>query len=172
MDNHPIRLLKHSFNLPVTIVRPFNTFGPRQSPRAVIPTIITQMLAGNVVKLGSLDTIRDFNFVKDTVNGFINIARNSNCEGEVINIGSGRGYSIKELFIIINSIIKKDVRLLIDNKRIRPAKSEVKALICNYKKAKKIVKYEPEYTLRQGLLETIEYFKRAKKTGKEAAYII
>lgn len=144
-----------SFNLPVAVVRPFNTFGPRQSARAVIPTIIIQTLTGKKLKLGSLKPIRDLTYVKDTVEGFIKIAESEKTIGEVVNIGTGHGVSVKELVDKIAKLLKKDLIIKCDKKRIRPGKSEVMRLICDNEKAKKITGWEPRYRLEEGLKETI-----------------
>jgi len=161
-----------SFGLPVVTVRPFNTYGPRQSLRAIIPTIIIQALMGNEIRLGALDPKRDFNFVKDTVSGFIQAASSDRCVGEVVNIGSGKAVSVQELFDLIKSLMKKDLRLLPDNKRVRPEKSEVMALLCNFDKAKKNIGYEPKFTLEKGLMESIDFLREHLHLFKEENYTI
>lgn len=150
-----------SFDVPVAIIRPFNTFGPRQSSRAVIPAIIAQLLAGRKeVRLGSLKPVRDFNYVKDTVAGFIRIAAKPAAIGQVLNIGSGRGYSVEQIFKIINKLTGARAKIKEDKRRIRPNKSEVKKLLCDYSLAKKTVGYQPEWTIEEGLEETIEFIRR------------
>lgn len=150
-----------SFGLPVTIVRPFNTYGPRQSARAVIPTVITQVLAGiKELKLGSLYTTRDFTYVKDTVNGFISIAGNDKTIGEEINIASGKGISIGEIARKIIDQIDPSVKIVVDKKRVRPKKSEVEHLLGSSKKIKKLTGWRPEYSLDRGLRETIGWFRK------------
>lgn len=145
-----------SFNIPLTIVRPFNTYGPRQSARAVIPTIITQLLAGKVeVKLGSLTPTRDFNYVKDTVNGFIEIGQSDETIGEEINIATQNEISIGELAKELIKQINPNARIICDEERIRPKKSEVNRLLGSNDKIKKLTNWEPKYTLRAGLAETI-----------------
>tara|TARA_Y100000022_G_scaffold197195_1_gene205303 strand:- start:2905 stop:3900 length:996 start_codon:yes stop_codon:yes gene_type:complete len=154
----------NSFDTPVTIIRPFNTFGPRQSNRAIIPTIITQILNGETnIKLGSLHPTRDFNYISDTVNGFFNALKTNGIEGKTINIGSNFEVSILEIVNIIISIINKKVKIHTDIKRVRPKKSEVDRLIADNSLAKKILNWEPKFYgkdgLREGLAKTIEWFK-------------
>ncbi len=149
-----------SFNLPVTIVRPFNTYGPRQSARAVIPTIITQLLSGiEEIKLGSLAPTRDFNYVKDTVAGFLSIAKNKNTIGEEINIASQREITIGELAQTIINEINPSARIVSDEIRLRPEKSEVERLLGCNDKVQKLTDWHPKYSLTQGLRETISWFK-------------
>ncbi|MEE4311962.1 MAG: SDR family NAD(P)-dependent oxidoreductase [candidate division KSB1 bacterium] len=148
-----------SFGLPVATIRPFNTYGPRQSSRAIIPTIISQMLTQDEIHLGSLEPVRDFNYVKDTVDGFIKIAESERSIGEVINVGSGKGISIGDLVTIIEDLMDKKITVITEEKRKRPANSEVMTLICGNKKAHDIVGWEPRFSFRQGLSETIDYIK-------------
>ena len=149
-----------SFNMPITIVRPFNTYGPRQSARAVIPTIITQLLAGKQeIKLGSLSPTRDFNFVKDTVNGFIEIAKSDKTIGEEINIASQKEISIGELATEIIEQINPNVRIICDEDRLRPDKSEVNRLLGANTKIKLLTNWQPLYTLKAGISETINWLK-------------
>ena len=147
-----------SFNLPVTIVRPFNTYGPRQSARAVIPTIITQLLAGyEKIKLGSLEPTRDFNYVKDTVNGFIKIAESSQTIGEEINIATQKEISIGELAEELIRQINPNAQIVCDEVRLRPEKSEVNRLLGSNEKIMRLTEWKPLYSLEQGLSETIEF---------------
>lgn len=149
-----------SFNLPITIVRPFNTYGPRQSARAVIPTIITQLLAGKTtIKLGSLTPTRDFNYVKDTVNGFIEIANSDKTIGEEINIATQREISIGQLAEELIRQINPNARIVSDEQRLRPEKSEVNRLLGSNEKIKCFTNWKPQYTLGQGLAETIQFFR-------------
>jgi len=149
-----------SYNLPVSIVRPFNTYGPRQSARAVIPTIITQLLGGKEeIRLGALHPTRDFVFVKDTVEGFVKIAQSDNTIGEDINIATGKEISIKELVEKIIKLINPNARIVIDRQRLRPEKSEVERLLGSNEKLKKLTGWIPQYSLDEGLTETIEWFK-------------
>ena len=151
-----------SFDLPVTILRPFNTFGPRQSLRAVIPTIISQCLFNDgIVKLGNINTTRDFVFINDTVNAFRLAIKNKNILGEVINIGNNFEISIKEIIKNISQITNKKIKIKIENKRIRAKKSEVYRLYSDNRKAKKILKWKLNYSgingFRKGLSETINW---------------
>ena len=149
-----------SFNAPVTIVRPFNTYGPRQSARAVIPTIIIQLLNGNKsVKLGSLSPTRDFNYVKDVCDGFIAIANSNETIGKEINIATGQEINIGDL---ANRIIKKispEAKTILDPQRIRPESSEVMRLLGSRRNITKLTGWKPRYSLNRGLDETIEWFK-------------
>lgn len=146
-----------SFDLPVVTVRPFNTYGPRQSDRAVIPTIITQCMKGHVVKLGVLLPTRDFNYVADTVEGFICAAQSQVAMGKVVNIGSGREISIGDLAHKIMGLMGKSSEIECENKRVRPKKGEVQRLCAANELAKKLLGWEPRYTLDEGLQLTIEW---------------
>lgn len=149
-----------SFNLPVTIVRPFNTFGPRQSARAVIPTIITQLLSGKKeIKLGSLEPTRDFNYVKDTARGFIEIMKSDRTIGEEINIATQKEISIGELAEELIRQINPNAKIVCDNQRLRPKKSEVERLLGNNEKIRRLTEWKPLYTFEEGLAETIEFLK-------------
>lgn len=149
-----------SFNMPITIVRPFNTYGPRQSARAVIPTIITQLLSGKEeIDLGSLTPTRDFNFVKDTANGFIEIAKSDKTIGEEINIATQQEISIGELAQELIRQINPNARIICDEQRLRPEKSEVNRLLGSNEKIKKLTNWKPNYTFEQGIAETVEFFK-------------
>ena len=152
-----------SFETPVAIIRPFNTYGPRQSARAVIPTIITQLASGKrKIKLGSLHPTRDFNYIKDTVNGFISVMKHDQSVGEVINIGSNFEISIGETVRLIAEIMGVDIEIETDDARIRPEKSEVERLWADNSKAKALLGWEPKYGgkegFKRGLKETIEWF--------------
>lgn len=149
-----------AFNLPVTIVRPFNTYGPRQSARAVIPTIITQLLAGKEeIKLGSLTPTRDFNYVKDTANGFIEIYRSDKTIGQEINIATQREISIGQLAEELIRQINPNAKIICDEQRLRPEKSEVNRLLGCNKKIMELTDWKPQYSFEQGLAETIEFLK-------------
>lgn len=149
-----------SFDLPVSIVRPFNTYGPRQSARAVIPTIITQLLAGKTeIKLGSLTPTRDFNFVKDTANGFIKIYESDKTIGEEINIATQHEISIGQLAEELIRQINPQATIVCDEERLRPEKSEVNRLLGSNGKILRLTDWRPQYTFEQGLAETIEFFK-------------
>lgn len=149
-----------SFNLPVTIVRPFNTYGPRQSARAIIPTIIIQLLSGKKeIRLGNLLPTRDFNYVSDIVSGFIEIARSDKTIGEEINIASQKEISIEQLANEIIDQINPVAKIITENKRLRPDKSEVERLLGSNKKIQKLTNWQPKYSLKKGLKETIDWFK-------------
>lgn len=149
-----------SFNLPVTIVRPFNTYGPRQSARAVIPTIITQLLAGKEeIKLGSLTPTRDFNYVKDTANGFIAMYESDKTIGQEINIATQKEISIGQLAEELIRQINPNARIICDEQRLRPEKSEVNRLLGCNKKILELTDWKPAYTFEEGLAETIEFLK-------------
>lgn len=150
-----------SFETPVTIVRPFNTYGPRQSARAVIPTIITQLLSGKEeIKLGSLTPTRDFNYVKDTVQGFLSIARSDKTIGEEINICSSKEISIGELAQELIDQINPKAKIITEEERLRPEKSEVNRLFGDNKKLLTLTDFKQHYTLREGLRETIEWLEK------------
>ena len=155
-----------SFDLPVATIRPFNTYGPRQSARAIIPTIITQAIEQEKIKLGSLFPTRDYTFVKDTVNGFISTAESKSSIGEVINIGSNFEISMGDLAQRISSLLNKDIEITQDSSRVRPLKSEVKRLWCDNAKAKRLLGWEPQVSLDEGLKETIEWISENKKMIK------
>tara|TARA_Y100000768_G_C23988007_1_gene690193 strand:- start:4320 stop:5300 length:981 start_codon:yes stop_codon:yes gene_type:complete len=151
----------NSFNLPVTIVRPFNTYGPRQSARAVIPTIITQIASGKKqIKLGDPSPTRDFNYVEDCCRGFIELAESKKTIGETVNIGSNTEISIGDIFNLIKEIMSSDVTLINDEKRKRPRKSEVFRLCCDNKKIKKLINYEPKIDIQSGLKKTIDWIRK------------
>lgn len=149
-----------SFQLPVTIVRPFNTYGPRQSARAVIPTIITQLLAGKEeIKLGALTPTRDFNYVKDTVNGFISIYESDKTIGEEINIATQKEISIGELAHELIRQINPKARIICDEQRLRPEKSEVNRLLGCNEKILRLTDWKVQYSFEEGLAETVEFLK-------------
>ena len=149
----------NSFGLPIKIVRPFNTYGPRQSARAVIPTIISQCNSSDEeLKLGNLEPTRDLTFVKDTCNGFLEIFKSKELFGEITNVGMNVEISIGDLAKNIMKIMNKNLSIVTDNNRIRPNKSEVDRLVCDNTKLLKHTKWGPKYDLKQGLSETIEWF--------------
>jgi dTDP-glucose 4,6-dehydratase len=157
----------NSFNTPVAIIRPFNTYGPRQSARAIIPTVITQIANGQrKIKLGALHPTRDFNYVMDTVRGFISIAESDKSVGEVINIGSNFEISIGDTVKLIAEIMGADIEIITDDNRLRPDKSEVDRLWADNSKAKKIIGWEPFYGgkdgFTRGLKETIDWFTKSE----------
>jgi NAD dependent epimerase/dehydratase len=151
---------RRSFDLPVTIVRPFNTFGPRQSARAVIPTLITQLLNGQAeIRLGAVSPTRDFNYVTDTVNGFMAIAESERTSGEEINIASGRECGVGELAQLLIDRINPDARIVTDEERVRPAASEVERLVGDNGKLMSLTRWRSTCTLEQGLDETVDWFR-------------
>lgn len=163
-----------SFDTPVAIIRPFNTYGPRQSARAVIPTIISQLANGaSTIKLGAISPTRDFNFVKDTVQGFISVMESPKSIGEVINIGSNYEISIGDTAELIANIMNVDLKIETDEQRIRPEKSEVERLWAENQKAKQLLGWQPAYGgkegLRRGLEETIEWFTNPKNLSQYKA---
>jgi len=150
-----------SFQVPVTIARPFNTYGPRQSARAVIPTIISQIAAGKKqIRLGDLTPTRDFNYVLDTCRGFMQLAESDASIGEVINIGSGSEISVRGVLNLIKELMNSDVEFIHDEKRLRPSNSEVLRLCCDNSKIRRLTGFDPRYTLREGLNQTIQWFTR------------
>ena len=162
-----------SFGTPVTIVRPFNTYGPRQSNRAVIPTIITQLLAGNEeIKLGDLTPTRDFNYVKDTAKGFITLAEAANTIGEEINIATQNEISIGQLAEELIAQINPNAKIVTEEQRLRPEKSEVNRLLGSNEKISRLTDWKPEYTLAEGLSETIDFFKHNLDKYKTDIYNI
>jgi len=149
-----------SFDLPVAIVRPFNTYGPRQSARAIIPTIITQLLDGkNEIKLGNLTPTRDLVFVKDTAAGFIEIAKSDKSIGEDINVATQQEISVKDLADLIIKEINPNVKIITDEIRLRPDKSEVNRLLGSNKKITELTNWKPKYTFEKGIKETIDWFR-------------
>lgn len=160
-----------SFKLPVTIVRPFNTYGPRQSARAVIPTIITQLLAGkDEIKLGSLAPTRDFNYVKDTAAGFLAIAKSQKTIGEEINIATQQEISIGDLANEIISQIRPSAKIICDEARLRPEKSEVNRLLGSNEKIMRLTDWKQQYTFAQGISETIEWLRHHMDAYKTDIY--
>ncbi len=162
----------NAFELPVTIVRPFNTYGPRQSARAIIPTIISQIAGGaKQIKLGDLTPTRDFNFVKDTCRGFIQLASCQEAIGEEVNIASNYEISMRDTLELIAKIMKSDVQFVEDEQRLRPAKSEVFRLWGDNTKIKALTGFEPEYSIEKGLTETINWFVKPENLAKYKAGI-
>ena len=149
---------KHSFDVPVAVIRPFNTYGPRQSARAVIPTILSQLHAGATeIKLGSTTPTRDFNYVDDTARGFISVAESDRALGHVINIGSGREISIGDLAELLVSVSGKDAKVVADESRVRPDNSEVERLLCDNTRAREWCGWEPQVPLEEGLRRTSDW---------------
>jgi len=148
-----------SYELPVVTLRPFNTYGPRQSARAVIPTTIIQALTRDKVELGNLDARRDLTFISDTVKGFINVAETEGIEGETFNLGTGREIKINDLAKMIISLVDRNVDLHVDPKRLRPESSEVMRLVADYSKASSQLGWQPKIELEEGLRRTIAWMK-------------
>ena len=162
----------NAFDLPVVIARPFNTYGPRQSARAVIPTIIIQIAAGKKqIMLGDTTPTRDFNYVKDTCSGFVALANCDQAVGEEINIGSNYEISIGDTLSLIKNIMNSDVEFITDKERIRPKNSEVNRLWCDNSKIRKLTDFKPEYSIERGLKETIEWFLDSENLKKYKADI-
>ena len=160
-----------SFGLPVKIVRPFNTYGPRQSARAIIPTIITQILSGKKeINLGNVSPRRDLTYVQDVASGFLAIAQSKKLFGEITNIGTNSEISINELAETISSLVNKKIKIVKDRYRIRPEQSEVERLRCDNTKIKKETNWRPQYDLKRGLKETIQWFKRNLARYKTGIY--
>lgn len=162
----------NSFGLPLTIVRPFNTYGPRQSARAVIPTIITQIASGmKQIRLGDVSPTRDFNYVADTCRGFIELARCDKAAGEIVNIGSNREISVGDTVNMIRELMRSDVEFVTDSQRLRPEKSEVFRLWCDNTRIRELTGFAPRHTLRDGLQATIDWFIRPENLAKYKADI-
>jgi NAD dependent epimerase/dehydratase len=162
----------NAFDLPLTIARPFNTYGPRQSARAVIPTIITQIASGKKqIKLGDVTPTRDFNYVADTCRGFLELARCSKAIGETVNIGSNFEVSVGDILALIRELMNSDVEFLVDDQRLRPGKSEVFRLWCDNTKISNLTGFEPTYDIRAGLNATVEWFTREENLAKYKANI-
>jgi len=160
-----------SFNLPVKIARPFNIFGPRQSPRAIIPAIILQILQGrNKINLGNINTTRDFTYVSDTVDAMIKIYHEKKFNGEFVNIGMKQEISIKDLAIKISHLLNKKTFILQDKKRLRPMKSEVDRLFCDNDKLIKNTNWKAENNLEKGLKKTINWLRKNKNLFKGDIY--
>jgi NAD dependent epimerase/dehydratase len=160
-----------SFGTPVAIIRPFNTYGPRQSARAVLPAVILQLAAGKrTLQLGSLSPTRDFNYISDTVRGFIAIAESDAAIGQVVNIGSSFEISIRDAVKMVADLMSTDVNIETDRERLRPALSEVERLWADNSRARKILQWQPEFAgrdgLRRGLAQTIDWFTRPENLGR------
>jgi NAD dependent epimerase/dehydratase len=160
-----------SFEVPVVTVRPFNTFGPRQSARAVIPTIITQCLTGSTVRLGSLTPTRDLNFVSDTVDGFVKAAVAPNAVGQTINLGSGREISVGDLAKLIGELAGRPVVVECDPDRLRPTGSEVERLLADNRRAKELLDWSPTIGLEEGLRRTIAWVREHIERYRPGVYV-
>ena len=162
----------YSFNLPVTVVRPFNTFGPRQSARAVLPTVITQALVGKEIKIGTTTTTRDFTYVEDTVRGFMLAGDSAATTGQVINIGTGREISIEEAIRIIARTVGEEVRLVPEESRLRPATSEVSRLCADISTAARLLHYQPQVTFEEGIKRTVAWIGEHLDAYRPGAYSV
>lgn len=157
----------NAFNLPVVIARPFNTYGPRQSNRAVIPTIITQIASGKKqIRLGDVSPTRDFNYVKDTCSGFVALANCEKAIGDEINIGSNYEISIGDTLSLIKEIMNSNVEFITDEQRLRPKNSEVSRLWCDNSKIMNLTGFKPKYSIKQGLEETVKWFSNKENLKK------
>jgi NAD dependent epimerase/dehydratase len=162
----------NAFQLPVTIARPFNTYGPRQSARAVIPTMITQIASGKKrIHLGDVTPTRDFNFVADTCRGLVALARCDQAIGEAVNIGSNREISVADTFTLIRALMNSDVEFTLDEQRMRPEKSEVFRLWCDNSRIRALTGFEPAHDLRAGLKATIDWFTQPQNLAKYKAHV-
>ena len=159
-----------SFGLPIAILRPFNTFGPRQSLRAIIPTIISQAMGDQKIRLGNIRPRRDFLFVKDTVRGFIQLGKCEEAVGKVVNIGTGTDISVEALVTKILNLAGKRGEIEVEDQRIRPEKSEVMQLLSDTRLAQKLFKWAPRYTLEEGLRETMEWYQKNLARFKIGSY--
>jgi dTDP-glucose 4,6-dehydratase len=161
-----------SFGLPVAILRPFNTFGPRQSARAVIPAIISQALSGDEVRLGSLAPTRDLNYVDDIVDAFVRVAHSPDAVGRVINAGSGREISVGDLAKLILRLTGSKARIVTDEQRVRPENSEVERLLCDADQARKLLGWQPRVSLEEGLERTIDWIRTHLQRYKAGVYAL
>ncbi len=166
-----VEAFHRSFNVPAVTVRPFNTFGPRQSARAVIPTIITQCLTGNSIKLGNLSPTRDLNYVANTVEGFLSAAATPAAEGKTINIGAGKEISIGNLAKLIAKLVGREIAIHTDDQRMRPDESEVERLLADNSLARELLGWRPTVSLEEGLKRTIAWVEQHLKRYRSGVYI-
>jgi dTDP-glucose 4,6-dehydratase len=163
----------YSFNLPVTILRPFNTYGPRQTTRAVLPTILTQLLSGSKeIRLGSLTPRRDMTYVSDTVDGFIKAASSKEALGQTVQLGTGRDISIGEMATMAMSLLGFKVDIVTEEKRVRPSKSEVQRLLSKPEKAKRLMGWEPYVNLEEGIARTADWLRKNMALYRSSRYLI
>ncbi len=167
-----VEAFHRSFGLPVATLRPFNTYGPRQSARAVVPAIITQALTQSAVRLGSLAPTRDFSYVLDTVDGFIRVAEHARAVGHVINVGTGREVSVGDLATSILTTVGRDIPIIQDSERVRPEPSEVARLCANIARARDVLRWQPQYPLEEGLALTIDWIRSHLETYRADVYAI
>lgn len=161
-----------SFGVPVVIVRPFNAFGPHQSARAIVPTIVTQIIAGSTVHLGSVHPTRDFNYVANTVDGFLRAAAEPKAVGRTINLGSGEEIRIADLVYLIASIMGKPVEIVADDARVRPLASEVRRLLADNRLAGSLLGWGPKVTLEEGLRQTIAWIEKHVERYRPGVYVV
>lgn len=161
----------HTYGLPVVTVRPFNTYGPRQSSRAIVPTIITQALTSDELRLGNLRPARDLSYVFDTVEGFVSAAEHEDAVGRVVNIGSGREVSIGDLAEAIMRLVGRSLPIVLDGARVRPSDSEVERLLADNTRAKELLGWTPRHSLEEGLAGTIEWVKDHLDQFRVGAYV-
>ncbi|HVG01502.1 MAG TPA: GDP-mannose 4,6-dehydratase [Nitrospira sp.] len=161
-----------SFGIPVVTIRPFNTYGPRQSARAVIPTIITQCLAGRKVRLGNVGTTRDMNFVSNTVEGFIRAAVATSALGRTVNLGSGREITIRDLALLIGTLLGETVEIMTEEQRLRPKASEVERLLADSTLAQQLLDWTPAVSLEEGLRATIEWIRKHPEFYRSEQYAV
>ena len=168
--DHMAESYHRAFDLPVGILRPFNTYGPRQSMRAIIPTIIAQLLASDQIRLGNLEPRRDLTFVEDTADGFVRMCTHKIPFGEPINIGQGSDVSIGELLELLRELTGSEAELITDSSRVRPGKSEVMQLLAGADRAGEMMGWTPQHTLKQGLEKTIAWARRKMDTSRASHY--
>jgi NAD dependent epimerase/dehydratase len=161
-----------TYDLPVATLRPFNTYGPRQSARAILPTIIRQALTQSTIRLGSLEPIRDMNFVSDTVDGFLGIARCDAAIGKVVNVGSGRGLNVGEMVEGVGKVLGKKLHVVTEAQRVRPPNSEIEALIADSSQARQLFGWRPRTTFEEGLRATIDWFAANDAVHDPAQYLV
>jgi dTDP-glucose 4,6-dehydratase len=161
-----------SFGLPISIVRPFNTYGPRQSARAVIPTIMTQALANGPIRVGNIAPTRDFNYVEDTVRGFMSNAASEKAIGRVINLGTGKEISIGDLARTICSLVGRECQIVQEEQRIRPSGSEVDRLVADNRLADELLGWRPEVSLRDGLKQTLDWLRPNLESYRPEVYVL
>jgi NAD dependent epimerase/dehydratase len=161
-----------SFDLPITILRPFNTYGPRQSMRAVLPTIMAQALFADEIVVGSLDPVRDMNYVSDTIDSFLAVGASDGVEGQLFNIGSGIGRTVAEMVDSVQRVVGSEKPVLQDTARVRPEKSEVRALVCDYRKAAETFGYQPSVDFDEGLARVRDYIVEHESASDATVYRI
>lgn len=167
-----VESFRRSFALPATILRPFNTYGPRQSARAIVPTIITQALSGEVVRLGSLEPTRDFTYVVDTVAGFLAVALSDKTIGRTLQLGTGNETSVADLVLAISRVLRRDVRVEKDERRVRPASSEVMRLVSDHSQMTTLTGWQPRHELEAGISATAEWIEEHRDLYPVDGYVV